>query len=707
MNKEICSAEQGVVSAFFDASQSVAASSATTSTTVSSCEAELQPPAAKKAGRIVREAMADPLRYFQDLSYKTRSAMKEIQYLRAKKDPSDPEASIEVVSLYADVLCPRQSAVQVREGKFLHANFVADEVSRRTLVASQYPKDLPLFWQFVAEHKFDIIDVSASTTQYAPLRQGEECTYGGIMVRLLKKCQESLCHYCELYSVRDEEKKTVHEARRLIFTGWPSHSIIELPTLHSLVTELETRYSGNALVHCSAGMGRTGTLITAYFLKQRILHHQIDADHLGSCLVDLLVGLRRQRGSRFVESREQFSLLIRFGQDVLCAASNPTPLPNVQFERGDTVPIEESTTDRVDTAHHSHPVLSPTTAGVTIHLVSKTPVELLEAISKELSGYKVDCDMHAMCLRFGYGPAVIRALIDHSPSLRSIVGGGYHSVFDGYVQEYVGGLDFSCSPGKTAALLQRAERYFRELVLPNKEPLALPSGLSEETLITACLDRRPGICIGESHLDTAPKDFIIDHLPFFVAHGVTTLFVEHIPSDSLQDEIDHYLRLPSGAGMPAGLSLYLEYLSEGFLIGSRRRNFKDVIVAAKSAGISKIICLDTEETYTVGSNQRDGCVDRTKRVMAMNFNAAQLIDAHKGSGKFLIFAGSAHMATCNHVPGLSQITGCVSVVVQDAPSSMEAGVQRDVTIVDSDFRHSEEEREFHFDLVVKRVPVKK
>ena len=674
-------------------------------------------PLTKKAAQVGQQAVLDIQKLLVDLHDETRRATGGIQFLRTQFDHADSKLPAEVMAQYSNVPCPRHTAVTVGEGVYIHANYVGDVRSGRTFVASQYPKDFQLFWKCVTEHNLDIVDLAHDKNPYAPMEVGDEMAFGDISVRCIGKSDETDNESMYLYEVRDTLSRTTRTIRRLLFKGWPSHGTVSVPTLDALVSKLETSFSGRTLVHCSAGIGRTGTLIAAYFLKECILRRQIGPENLGVALVDLISKLRGQRGEGFVQTSEQFSLLVHFAEYLLKKMSvHDVPVREASEERCATSKQEEGT------AGEEHRLKGPTPGAariqkemcsvddrpfstrVSIELTEKTPVELIQKVIAELRGTKVRFDVATKTLHLGYETAVIRALSEASPSLGAIVGVNQYTIFDDYIQAYAK----DCKHAFPASgLLEEAKKYFATVSLQSSSPLVLSRGCSEQHLLSHCLEKRPGICIGECHGNSSPKDFLCEHLPFMVKRGVTTLFIEHLPSESLQDELDQFLALPEDASMPKALSTYLDYLSAGMLISKQARGYKDVIVAAKAAGIQHVVCVDTNETYTAGTNSRDGVVDLSKRLMAMNFRAAQLVEAYKGRGKYIIFAGGKHTTLCDGIPGLSQLTGCPSILIRDAQCKGEAGVVPDVTIIEDMAPHQEGALSFHFDAEIKRIPVRK
>lgn len=117
----------------------------------------------------------------------------------------------------------------------------------------------------------------------------------------------------------EEEASTAREVIRLHFTGWPDHGVIRPDSLRRLADRVG---SCNAdphrpiVVHCRAGVGRTGTLISYLGARNRI---QKQLQWNGNiCTPELVVDTlmqvvakgRMDRGPMFVQNEQQFSLAL-------------------------------------------------------------------------------------------------------------------------------------------------------------------------------------------------------------------------------------------------------------------------------------------------------------------------------------------------------------------------------------------------------------
>ena len=108
------------------------------------------------------------------------------------------------------------------------------------------------------------------------------------------------CFLCELLAISglslqaDLSEKPL-EVVHWVFLGWPDHGVPKFATsLISFIRHVRREYKKNPakspmLVHCSAGVGRTGTFILLDYMLERLQHE----DTIN--IYDFLISMRSRR----------------------------------------------------------------------------------------------------------------------------------------------------------------------------------------------------------------------------------------------------------------------------------------------------------------------------------------------------------------------------------------------------------------------------
>ncbi|XP_045839426.1 receptor-type tyrosine-protein phosphatase V-like [Meles meles] len=177
---------------------------------------------------------------------------------------------------------------------YINANFVPGYTDPQEFIATQGPlkKTLEDFWRLVWEQQVHIIVMLTVGMEngrvlcehYWPA-DSTPITHGHIMVHLLAEEPEDewTKREFQLQHVAQQQQRRV---KQLQFTTWPDHSVPEAP--RSLLTFVElvreqaraTQGTGPILVHCSAGVGRTGTFVALSRLLRQLEEEQtVDVFH--------------------------------------------------------------------------------------------------------------------------------------------------------------------------------------------------------------------------------------------------------------------------------------------------------------------------------------------------------------------------------------------------------------------------------------------
>ncbi|KAM6040979.1 receptor-type tyrosine-protein phosphatase V-like isoform 1-T1 [Theristicus caerulescens] len=172
---------------------------------------------------------------------------------------------------------------------YINANFMPGYTSQQEFIATQGPlkKTIEDFWRLVWEQNIcNIIMLTVCMENgrvlcdhYWP-SESAPVSYGQVQVHLLTQSSS------EEWTMR--EFKLWHEGLRaerhvshMHYTAWPDHGIPEsttsIMTFRELVREhiQSTKDAGPTLVHCSAGVGRTGTFIALDRLLQQMKQEKV------------------------------------------------------------------------------------------------------------------------------------------------------------------------------------------------------------------------------------------------------------------------------------------------------------------------------------------------------------------------------------------------------------------------------------------------
>lgn len=251
---------------------------------------------------------------------------------------------------FADIGNPvRGTAVQDRvrrvEGNvtpFLHANHI-DLYCGMQFIGSQLPMagEVPGFHRMLLDHNVGlVVDLTRPQERddsacYAPAK-GQTIIAPGSKLQVSCKAVSSLpAEQIHLETLLIAENgSNVREVIRLHFEGWPDHGVISPTSLMRLAgraTSCNTDPKRPIVVHCRAGVGRTGTLIS-YLAARKRIQKQLQSNG-NICTPELVVNTlmqvvakgRMDRGPMFVQTEEQFSLALETLLQTFAEQMAPTP----------------------------------------------------------------------------------------------------------------------------------------------------------------------------------------------------------------------------------------------------------------------------------------------------------------------------------------------------------------------------------------------
>uniref|UniRef100_A0A8C2BCD0 protein-tyrosine-phosphatase n=1 Tax=Cyprinus carpio TaxID=7962 RepID=A0A8C2BCD0_CYPCA len=218
-------------------------------------------------------------------------------------------------------------------GDYINANFIDGYRRQGSYIATQgpMPDTFSDFWRMVWEqHTANIIMITKleeksrnKCDQYWPSRGTE--TYGLMQVNLLDTVE--LATYCvrtfALFKSGSGEKR---EVRQFQFTAWPDQGVPEHPTpflaFLRRVKACNPPDAGPIVVHCSAGVGRTGCFIVIDAMLERVKQEKT-IDIYGH------VTLMRSQRNYMVQTEEQYVFIYDALLEAVSCGNTEVPARNL------------------------------------------------------------------------------------------------------------------------------------------------------------------------------------------------------------------------------------------------------------------------------------------------------------------------------------------------------------------------------------------
>ncbi|XP_058716089.1 receptor-type tyrosine-protein phosphatase eta isoform X3 [Poecile atricapillus] len=208
-------------------------------------------------------------------------------------------------------------------GDYINANYMPGYNSKKAFIAAQgpLPNTIEDFWQMIWEKNiYSIVMLTkcveqarTKCEQYWPDKQPK--SYGDIVVTMVSEV------VLPEWTIRDftvEKSNTPesHTVRQFHFTSWPDHGVPETTDLLINFRHLVHEYNSQnpmdspTLVHCSAGVGRTGTFVAIDRLIQQMeMENTVD-------VYGVVYDLRMHR-PLMVQTEDQYVFLNQCVMDII------------------------------------------------------------------------------------------------------------------------------------------------------------------------------------------------------------------------------------------------------------------------------------------------------------------------------------------------------------------------------------------------------
>uniref|UniRef100_A0AC34GYA6 Protein tyrosine phosphatase n=1 Tax=Panagrolaimus sp. ES5 TaxID=591445 RepID=A0AC34GYA6_9BILA len=236
---------------------------------------------------------------------------------------------------YEDIPCNDNQRIVLTGGKYIHANYIKDTNGKIFAVATQGPLESTAydFWSMTLQKQCPLIVmlcqcIESSFDKKTRSNIPKEKCYGywPTNVKTPLKFKDLIIHADRIEEIivfigeksekiikteiRITDRKTnkiLHQLDHFQYVDWEDHAV---PTSTRPLMHLFKHYilpavkssAGPIIVHCSAGIGRTGVFVGALYMLDFFLHFRLVS------MPAALTMLRRQRG-KSVQSLGQYTFL--------------------------------------------------------------------------------------------------------------------------------------------------------------------------------------------------------------------------------------------------------------------------------------------------------------------------------------------------------------------------------------------------------------
>ena len=160
------------------------------------------------------------------------------------------------------------------------------------------------YWE---NKKNNILSVDASILSNFDITYTTEILNEDIIIRNIK-----------ITKTLGNEKQTEKNIKQIHYRSWPVHQSLDINKFYGnilfMFNLVDNEIGHNPIcVHCSAGVGRTGTFIALYNLYRDILNqlHDDNINKINICILNLVRKMKEMR-MHLVERKEQYKLIYEF-----------------------------------------------------------------------------------------------------------------------------------------------------------------------------------------------------------------------------------------------------------------------------------------------------------------------------------------------------------------------------------------------------------
>jgi len=239
------------------------------------------------------------------------------------KNSSDFYLHLGAGARYKDIGVPKHSAVQLGDGRTFHASHMPSfgRLSDTT-IATQAPMrgTMKDFVQMTQEQGIstiiDLTNPNDKSTRDIP-DYGRDPSHGFSSQDRGTANLKALS--IDKRELRAADNPQANSITYLNFAAWPDKQPIPAGQFKSLISAIAAEHGnkpGGITVHCTAGVGRTGTVMAGLELNRMAQAGELTQNNFMEKVLDVVAQGREARGHAFVQTAQQLNMLYEFAQSV-------------------------------------------------------------------------------------------------------------------------------------------------------------------------------------------------------------------------------------------------------------------------------------------------------------------------------------------------------------------------------------------------------
>uniref|UniRef100_A0A0N4X981 Protein-tyrosine phosphatase n=1 Tax=Haemonchus placei TaxID=6290 RepID=A0A0N4X981_HAEPC len=211
--------------------------------------------------------------------------------------------------LFQDVGCLDNDRVILHIGpvSYIHANYVSSPTNPKRFICTQapLPKTCPDFWYMVVQEKSasilmlcNFVEQNAKKcAEYFPTEDDKPLSFDGVT---LPFPFETRIHIRVRHLEVNVPGQPMHPCKHYHWQDWPDRGVPDADLAPIVLLSKLKDSSAPIIVHCSAGIGRTGSIV--------LIQHAMELLHIPAPLLEIstyLVELRKQRNNS-IQTEHQY-----------------------------------------------------------------------------------------------------------------------------------------------------------------------------------------------------------------------------------------------------------------------------------------------------------------------------------------------------------------------------------------------------------------